>query len=396
MSRLLKRLLVGLTAGLFAGLLVVVVLSWVWGCVPGSARYHIQETYSFRASDQDATLRVAVMIPRTGPYQQVTNVAISWDGTQTREPHDLLEVVKLVGQIKAHQEKAGTIRYDVVLHQGRAQWQGSTEDFQLQPQPGIESDAPAIVEAASRLVAGQGRDDAYRIYQFTAGRLSWRGRSGTDPSLRLQSALEAYQRREGVCGHFANLMTALCRAAKIPAQSISGLQLPGYPPGWSATGAAWGSPAGTHGWVEFHTPQGWEIADPSAAHWSPVKSLSFGRNDGGHLSFGERISQQRISEAMMIWAGAKGSLIGAMTGPLRFAAAADHNVSFWPRAAVKVTWSSRWLYLFVLATGLALLFAVWLLHRWRQRPRGSGPTKSPQWTAGLRCRFNRMSVARRR
>ncbi len=358
MPKILKRLLIALMAGSLTVIL--------WTYIPASTHYHIREAYSFRAGGQDAEIRLAVMIPTTGPYQEVRNVVITWDGTEAREPQGSVEVVKLMGRVMGGQEKVGTIAYDVILHQGRARWEGPTEDFQLQPQPGIESDAPALVQAASQIVTGRSRKDAYRIHKFTAGQLSWGGESGTNKNLRLQSALKAYENRIGVCGHFAGLMTALCRAAKIPAQCVSGLRLPDYPPLWSAT-RVWGSPAGTHGWVEFHTSKGWELADPSAAHRMPVKALSFGRNDGGRLSYGERLSHARICEAMRAWAGAKGEMVGAMSGPLRFAAAADGKVSCSPQATVKVVWSGRWFSLVVL---VGLFVSGDLLQRRRQKRRG--------------------------
>jgi len=163
MRRIHNRLLIAL----LAGLLTVVVLT----CFPGSTHYHIREAYSFRAGDKDAGVRLAVMMPTTGPYQQVRNLVISWDGTQARESEGTVEVVKVTGQVKAGQEKIGAIAYDVILRRGPAQWKAPVEDFQLQPQPGIESDAPAIVQAASQTVAGQSRKDAYRIHKFTAGQL---------------------------------------------------------------------------------------------------------------------------------------------------------------------------------------------------------------------------------
>jgi hypothetical protein len=380
----MTRLLFALMAGLLTLL--------VWLYLPGSTHYHLQETYSFRAGDQAAEVRLAVMIPTSGPYQEVKNVVISWDGTAATESHPPVEVVKLAGHIQARAEKTATVAYDVVLYQGRARWEGPTEDFQLRPQPGIESEEPALMQAAAKLAAGTSREEAYRLYRFTAGWLAWYGESGTDPSLRLQSARKAYQTRQGVCGHFANLMTALCRAAHIPAQSISGLQLPAYPPLWSAT-RVWGSPAGTHGWVEFHTPKGWELADPSAAHWQPLKSLAFGRTDGGHLSFGERIAQDRTYEAMEAWAVAKGAPIGGMTGPLRFMATADGQVSVVPRGTVKVTWSSRWFAVVVL---VGLLLGGDLGWGWWRRRHGAGPTRrSPEPPPGASADASDASVGPR-
>ena len=113
-------------------------------------------------------------------------------------------------------------------------------------------------------------------------------------------------------------MTALCRAADIPAQSMTGLSMPSYPPLWSATSGPWQHPAGTHGWVEFRTSEGWEMADPSAAFRMPVKSAWFGRNDGGHLCYGERSFINAVSKKMRAWAKTDGKLVGGMTGPYRF------------------------------------------------------------------------------
>ena len=129
MPRIPNRPLTALTAGV----LTVVALT----CLPASTRYHIREAYSFRAGGNGAGIRLAVMIPTTGPYQQVRNVVTSWDGTKARESEGAVEVVKLTGQIEAGQEKIATIAYDVVLRRGQARWDAPVEEFQLQPQPGL-------------------------------------------------------------------------------------------------------------------------------------------------------------------------------------------------------------------------------------------------------------------
>ena len=99
---------------LMVGLLTVVVLIYA----PATTHYQMREAYSFRTGEKDAKIRLAVMIPTTGPYQEVRNMVISWDGERARESQGSVEVVKLTGEIKAGQEKVGTIAYDVILRRG--------------------------------------------------------------------------------------------------------------------------------------------------------------------------------------------------------------------------------------------------------------------------------------
>ncbi len=246
------------------------------------------------------------MLPKNGPYQIVKDLAVSWEGTETRESHGSVDVVKFTGDIEAKQEKLATIAYDIVIRQGSARWEAPVEDSHLRPQEGIESDHPIIAEAASQIAETPDRDGAYRIFKFTAAHISTRSGGvsidGSNPDVRIQSAWTTYQTRSGVCGHYANLMTALCRASDIPAQSMTGLSMPSYPPLWSATSGTWQHPAGTHAWVEFRTSEGWEMADPSAAFRMPVKSAWFGRNDGHHLCYGERSFINDVSKNMKAWA----------------------------------------------------------------------------------------------
>ncbi len=150
-------------------------------------------------------------------------------------------------------------------------------DFHLQPQPEIESDHPVLQKQADEVALGQSRKDAYSIYSFTSDYLSWPVGTRIGGN---QSALTAYTTCEGGCGEFANLMTALCRASQIPAQAITGLALPAYPPFWSST-STWGHPGGAHAWVEVYSDGYWELADPSWASSLPglFKPLWFGRND---------------------------------------------------------------------------------------------------------------------
>jgi hypothetical protein len=321
-------------------LLILAVLGLGWFAIPASVNYTLTEKYIFM-SQQDAAITLGVLVPKSGPYQTVRSLNVSWNGTREDTSHPFLDVIRLTGAIEAGDVQEATITYAVNIRQGAARWDAPVEEFQLQPQANIESDNQTLMEQAARVASGQTRKDAYAIYAFTASHLSWP--KGTRINME-PSALAAYTSREGGCEEFAYLAVALLRASRIPAQAISGLALPAYPPFWSAT-RTWNSPAGAHAWVELQTEAGWELADPSwGSSWpGPLKWLWFGRNDGSHLSYGESREYARVYDGLMAWGEQQGSIIAAMSAPLHFVAAADlEGVSLTPSITVHKGWDGRW------------------------------------------------------
>jgi hypothetical protein len=227
----------GLKRVLFA-LLTPFLLDIVWFYVPASTRYHFEETYSFQSTEKDTNVRLAIMLPKSGPYQNVKDLAVSWEGNVIRESYGAVDVIKFTAHIETMHKNVAAVAYDVIMRQGRVRWEAPVNDSHLQPQEGIESDHPINAKAVSQIAESPDRDNAYRIFKFTATHISsWHGEvsiNGSNPDASIQSALKAYQTHNDVCVHFANLMTALCRAAGIPARSISGWSIPDYPPIWSS------------------------------------------------------------------------------------------------------------------------------------------------------------------
>ncbi|MGA2615977.1 MAG: transglutaminase domain-containing protein [Thermoguttaceae bacterium] len=353
-NRPVRRVLKWLLGRALAVLLVA--SAWFW--LPTTVRYHVSECYSFQAKEADSRVFLGVMLPNTGHYQRVENVTVSWEGDQSREEGPEVDVVKLSGDVRHAETKEAVIAYDVVLWRGRARWEGPVEEWQVQPRKDIESGNAAFVEKVGELADGQSRGDAYRIFKFASSCLSWPKGSRTMTS---QSALKAYETGEGGCGEFANLTVALCRAAKIPSKAISGLYLPPYPPFWSSS-TTWNHPGGAHAWIEVHTEVGWELADPSLASLIPWKSLWFGRTDGCHLSYGEVGREQQAYNAVKDWAFSRGKILGAMSAPNKFVAAAQaSSVSVTPQVMIKMGCSDwRW---------FALLGLIFLSIAWRIRQR---------------------------
>ena len=331
----------GIGRSLLYILLMLAVLGAAWYLVPARVQYHLMEQYSFSAPGEETRVYLAAILPKDGPYQQVRNVQVSWEGEQEIIPHPAVDVHELTGTIPAGETRTAIISYDVALRQGAARWEAPVLEFQSLPQVGIQSKAAPIVAEAERIAEGESRADAYAIFAFTASHLSYPEGTRTGGN---QSALTVYNSREGGCGEFANLAVALMRAAGIPSQVVSGLALPAYPPFWSAT-REWGHPGGAHAWTEVHTEAGWELADPSWAARMPgiLKRLWFGRNDGSHLSYGENWEYVRLYDELTTRAEQEGALIGAMSAPMHFVAAAGtEEVRVTPSVTLRKGWDGRW------------------------------------------------------
>jgi hypothetical protein len=337
-----------------------------WFVIPTSVQYHLTERYAFTSLQQDATIYLAVIVPKTGPYQTVENIHIIWNGTQEQISYPSVDVLKFRGAIRAGETQIATIAYDVILRQGPARWAAPVTDFQLKPQTDIESDQAVLVHQASQIASGQTRKDVYSIYTFTSNYLSWP--QGTRIGGN-ESALTAYITRVGGCGEFANLAVALYRADQIPAQAITGLALPSYPPFWSVT-KTWNHPGGAHAWVEVNTDAGWELTDPSwGSYWpGPLKRIWFGRNDGSHLSYGESGQYTELYDELTSWGEKYGTLIGGMSNPLHFVSTASSaEVSITPSVTLRKGWDGRWIVTVSLYLLLIVLIRV-LENYFKRRP----------------------------
>ena len=67
--------------------------------LPAHLHYHIEERYTISTDDDEAAVYLGVLIPKSGPYQEVRNSQISWNGEQEREARRNVEIVKLSGEI---------------------------------------------------------------------------------------------------------------------------------------------------------------------------------------------------------------------------------------------------------------------------------------------------------
>jgi len=128
-----------------------------------------------------------------------------------------------------------------------------------------ESDAPEIVTLATQLKTKKARpsDTAKAIYTWVSERIKHNGYHATD-----RGALWALQNQQGDCSEFASLFTALCRAAGIPARTLSGFTCPKN---------MIVKPYSLHNWSEFYADGVWRLADPL--------ERNFGTNQTVYVTF---------------------------------------------------------------------------------------------------------------
>jgi hypothetical protein len=118
----------------------------------------------------------------------------------------------------------------------------------------IQTDDPAIVALAASLTSGSATQAqaVENVMAYVRGHLVYDVSGPRDASSALQTG-------RSYCVGFANLATALLRAAGIPARGQYGCVAP-----WEG----WGSPpeGGRHMWVEVYYPDaGWVASDPQAS-----------------------------------------------------------------------------------------------------------------------------------
>lgn len=337
---------------------------FVYFWFPTKVSYWIQEQYLFEIPEgSQTTVAMGALLPTDGPSQQVSRIAINWPGshqigTRLSPPGEpgvqtiYLQPVAASGQVEAK------ITYQVTLKVGTFYWQAEPVEAYLQPSPGIECGAPEISALVTELDVQDGEPDVYRLYRYTAGALEWPqgSRINIEPS-----ALQALTSGEGGCNEFSNLLVALNRASGNPAYTISGLIFPPMLPPFITSSSTWSHTAGAHAWTAASTSQGWTYMDASWASQAP-DFLYFGRNNGQHLAYAEQDAEQAAYLALTRWAESQGSLVGAMSAPLKFAAAAQAEaVQFTPGVKVRVTNDGR------LINALVFLVFIILISRYLDR-----------------------------
>jgi len=340
------------------GLIIFIVLGAFFQ-LSANVHYHIAESYTFSGGDIDTPVYLGVMLPKSGPYQEIKNVHISWEGVLQKDTYGFVDAVKLSGMKRAGEDLVATLTYEVTLPQGHVSWSAPVENFQLLPQAGIESDCECIQEKAASIM-GNGKlgGDAYKIYSFTADYLVYDHENVDCAGL---SAVKALKMGSCTCAGYARLMTALCRASNIPSQMVLGLVYPD--PMYRVNVNSFPqNPYEAHAWVEYYSDGNWKMADPT---WGAkrLKVMQFNRNDGRHLVYGEMEHVLLIDSDLEAWAFDQAEFELGDAHCFRYIAVSDSmQISFLPQVSMQRKWDGRWL-----NTSVTWVIMTWLLCKYRSR-----------------------------
>jgi len=321
------------------GLIIFIVLGAFFQ-LSANVHYHVTESYTFSGGEKDSQIFLGVMLPKSGPYQQVKNVHISWDGDLQKDEFSFLDTVKLSGKKQTGKDLVATIEYEVTLPQGYVSWSAPVESFHNLPQAGIESDCECMREKAAS-INGKGKlgGNAYKIFSFTADNLIY---GDEDSDCTGLSAVSALKIGTCVCSGYARLMTALCRASDIPSQMVLGLVYPD-PMFSSNTTSFPQNPYEAHAWVEYYSEGSWKMADPT---WGAIrpKLMQFNRNDSRHLVYGELEHVLAVDAGLEVWALDRADFMLGDDHCFRYIAVSDSKqISFLPEVLIQRKWDGRWL-----------------------------------------------------
>lgn len=154
-------------------------------------------------------------------------------------------------------------------------YQGGVDSRYLQPEPGIESDDPLILDYAAKVASGE-------TNPYTIARLLF-----SDIGLKLTydadydgeySAVQALLSKRGDCNQYVYLFVASLRSLGIPARWYSGyLYLPqehSAAPYLTANGNLNGDEM-RHIWAEVYIPNcGWIVVDPTYSYTAMIEGTS--------------------------------------------------------------------------------------------------------------------------
>ncbi len=304
--------------GILYGVFLVIVFF-----VSRPSKYHVTERYVFDVN-KDTHIKLAILLPKSNSYQSIEYTFLPREDKYELSDYGQLQAIRLERTI-SKDDNVIVFGYVVDLKRGKITWDEEIKDAYYRPETDIESDNDILIAKAHELTKGTEISDAYSIYDFVSKYLEWPEGDRFGSSQCSQSALTAFTSKEGVCGEFANLMVALCRARGIPAKSISGLLVPSG----SKKVQPWNHQAGAHACVEFYADGKWHFADPS--------HRLFNKSTGLYISYGDKANEREVYNSIIEWAVEDNfQIFGAMSAPLKFVASSrEEDVTIIPTGTIK-------------------------------------------------------------
>ena len=111
-------------------LLLSITAIGAYTILPAKVNYHITKTFTITQQVGEAQIYLGLLLPRSGAYQVVEDVAVRWDGRQETSSRAYVDLLKLSAEMPRESEKLAAVEYDIVLRQGAAhgrhRWTGMT------------------------------------------------------------------------------------------------------------------------------------------------------------------------------------------------------------------------------------------------------------------------------
>lgn len=247
--------------------------------VPDERASSIEITSVIRVPEGTDDLRVWVPLPRTNPYQEISNLAVSGPGesTRTTEPAEGNELA--VFDVDRPGETVEVrVTFDMVRKERDAfagGTPGRSESAGADPTKDLEADRMVPITDTIARIAEKETQDARsnlekgrRLYDWCVRNMRY-DKSGE--GWGRGDAVWACDAKRGNCTDFHSVFMAMARSEGVPARFVMGYPLP--------PDQKEGEVGGYHCWAEFWTPEhGWVPIDASEAAKHPeFTEYYFGR-----------------------------------------------------------------------------------------------------------------------
>lgn len=280
---------------------------------PRHLAYRIEQTILIQNTSDHTIVagKLYIKIPLTDDRQKVDFISLKPENYLVTKKGDLLTVERIEPLLPKSVFKV-TYTYKVKVRRNDKWRKKKVVSTDIEPEPDVESDNRLIIQKAKSLSSNEDsvEEKVYKFYKYVSKHIKFDWAMGKEPS---SSALESLKSQRGICSHKANLLTALCRADKIPARTISGLTLPktSKKGGYDVVAA--------HAWnVVYIEGKGWYFVDPTLGSPALLRKRYWKNYDIYHIHVAEGLRNQEIFKTIKSNLGSDYIPCCEMTGPYYF------------------------------------------------------------------------------
>lgn len=255
---------------LLCSALIILISSTVWGedyfTLSNPEIYEIRLVWELKniSTGMARNIKVRLFLPNREelpPYQKIVNYSLSPAGINFKLNGESAEIS--IPSLAGRDSLKIACNYRVINYtlvndlNSYIGGEYTTKLRYLQPEKGIESNHPAIIDLAKKITRGDTGvlDKAKSIFAFLNDQLEYKLFDEED-----HSALKTLSRGYGSCVDYSYAFIALCRAVEVPARFVQGYR---FDPSQITVKEREADSLG-HAWAEVQLPNiGWITVDPT-------------------------------------------------------------------------------------------------------------------------------------